>query len=94
MTHITFRLTAKNRDQLQNPTLGNLVWASFFTIVDEQVGTCVDNRQIGSSPADEFHSFHQRSKSNQKLFNRIVNKPEHCLHFVLFTTAREQSVTD
>jgi len=26
MTHITCRLTAKNWDQLQNPTLGNRVW--------------------------------------------------------------------
>jgi len=24
-------LTAENRDQLRNPTLGNRVWASFFT---------------------------------------------------------------
>jgi len=31
MTHITCRLTAKNRDQLQNPMLGNRVWAAFFT---------------------------------------------------------------
>ena len=31
MTHVTCRLTAKNRDQLQNPTLGNRVWATFFT---------------------------------------------------------------
>jgi len=30
MTHITCRLTAKNRDQLRNPTLGNLVWAAFY----------------------------------------------------------------
>ena len=29
MTHITRRLTAKNRDQLRNPTLGNRVWATF-----------------------------------------------------------------
>ena len=29
MTHLTFRLTAKNRDQLRNPTLGNRVWATF-----------------------------------------------------------------
>ena len=29
MTHVTCRLTAKNRDQLRNPTLGNRVWASF-----------------------------------------------------------------
>ena len=29
MTHVTCRLTAKNRDQLRNPTLGNRVWAAF-----------------------------------------------------------------
>jgi len=29
MTHITCRLTAKNRDQLRNPTLGNRVWTAF-----------------------------------------------------------------
>jgi len=30
MTHVTCKLTAKNRDQLRNPhTLGNRVWASF-----------------------------------------------------------------
>ena len=30
MTHITCRLTAKNRDQLRNPTLGNRIRATFF----------------------------------------------------------------
>jgi len=29
MTHVTCRLTAKNRDQLRHPTLGNRVWATF-----------------------------------------------------------------
>jgi len=29
MTHVACRLTAKNRDQLRDPTLGNRVWASF-----------------------------------------------------------------
>jgi len=29
MTHVTCRLTAKNRNQLRNPTLGNRVWATF-----------------------------------------------------------------
>jgi len=28
MTHVTCRLTAKNRDQLRNPTLGNRVWTT------------------------------------------------------------------
>ena len=30
MTHVTCRLTAKNRDQLRNPTLRNRVWATFI----------------------------------------------------------------
>jgi len=30
MTHVTCRLTAKNRDRLRNPTLGNRVWATFL----------------------------------------------------------------
>jgi len=30
MTHVTCWLTAKNRDQLWNPTLGNRVWATFL----------------------------------------------------------------
>jgi len=29
MTHVTCRLTAENRDQLRNPTLGIRVWATF-----------------------------------------------------------------
>ena len=29
MTHVTCRLTAKNRDQLWNPTLGNRALATF-----------------------------------------------------------------
>jgi len=29
MTHVTCKLTAKDRDQLRNPTLGNRVWATF-----------------------------------------------------------------
>ena len=29
MTQVTCRLTAKNRNQLRNPTLGNRVWATF-----------------------------------------------------------------
>jgi len=32
MTHVTCRLTAKNRDQLRNPTLGNRVRATFLRI--------------------------------------------------------------
>ena len=35
MTHVTCRLTAKNRDQLQNPTLGDGVWATFTFFMEE-----------------------------------------------------------
>jgi len=30
LTRVTCRLTAKNRDQLRTPTLGNRVWATFL----------------------------------------------------------------
>jgi len=33
MNHVTSRLTAKNRDQLRNPTLGNRVWATLTFLV-------------------------------------------------------------
>ena len=40
MIHITCRLTAKNWDQLRNPTLGNRVWATFtlFYNVAQSIG--------------------------------------------------------
>ena len=39
MTHVTCRLTAKNRDQLRNPTLGNRAWltSTFFSMADRQI---------------------------------------------------------
>ena len=45
MTHVTCRLTAKNRDQLRNPTLGNRVWATFTFLVAK-----VGRNQIHSVP--------------------------------------------
>jgi len=37
MTHVTCMLTAKNRDQLRNPTLGNRVWATFKLTLNDRV---------------------------------------------------------
>jgi len=37
MTHVTCKLTAKNRDRLRNPTLGNRVWATFLNYCVKQV---------------------------------------------------------
>ena len=40
MTRVTCRLTAKNRDQLRNPALGNQVWAIFLrSILDTRDDT-------------------------------------------------------
>jgi len=36
MTHVTCRLTAKNRDQLRNLTLGNRVWATFTFLLNDR----------------------------------------------------------
>ena len=33
MTHVTCRLTFKNRDQLRNPMLANRVWATFTLLL-------------------------------------------------------------
>ena len=47
MTHITCRLTAKNWDQLRNPTLCNRVWATFtFYIVIDVIVIVVICRSI------------------------------------------------
>jgi len=37
MTCVTCRLTAKNRDQLWNPTLGNRVWATFTFFMGKHI---------------------------------------------------------
>ena len=47
MIHVTCRLTAKNRDQLQNPMLGNRVWATFF-------GVAIINTVLQTESKDTF----------------------------------------
>jgi len=47
MTRVACKLTAKNRDQLRNPTLGSRVWAFFLvahrtSLLDrKEVDVCV-----------------------------------------------------
>jgi len=43
MIYVTCRLTAKNRDQLTNPTLGNRVWAR---PTFNQRGVCMDSARF------------------------------------------------
>jgi len=57
MTQVTCRLTAKNRDQLRNPTLGSRVWATFtffeqlssfdYSVIIENVVLWSDVRKMG-----------------------------------------------
>ena len=42
MTHVTCRLTAKNRDQLRNHTLGDRLWATFLPL---QHWRCASKKQ-------------------------------------------------
>jgi len=60
MTHITWRLTAKNGDQLRNPTLGNRVWAT-FTFYESLHYSCGREMELlqqvvggGSCPGEEY----------------------------------------
>ena len=46
MTHVICRLTAKNLDQLRNPTLSNRVWATFLLELRNKTGAF-----SGSNPA-------------------------------------------
>ena len=45
MTLATCRLTAKNRNQLRNPMLGNRVWATFTFVSQSQAGHVQQHRQ-------------------------------------------------
>jgi len=60
MTHITCRLTAKNRDQLRNPTLGNRVRAT-FTVLTLSIQCNVDDYdyvvRISSMHLTNLHVF-------------------------------------
>ena len=50
MTHVTCRLTAKNRDQLRNPTLGNRVWATFTFLVARKTAPVAREVMFAFSP--------------------------------------------
>ena len=67
MTHVTCRLTAKNRDQLRIPALGNRVRATFFTCSSDrqslghqssgQVSPEEASSRRGSTPSDTASIF-------------------------------------
>jgi len=53
MTHVTCRLTAKNRDQLRKPTLGNRVWATFTCFYLYMRNRRTDTTDCSTSPAGD-----------------------------------------
>ena len=61
MTHITCRLTAKNRDQLRNHTLGNRVWAAFTKSVTH--GQCEARPAVTFPDAGEI-SYAERHRKH------------------------------
>ena len=50
MTHVTSRLTAKTRDQLGNPTLGNRVRATFLPFYEQHCCASI-GRHFGIAPS-------------------------------------------
>jgi len=53
MTHVICRLTAKNRDQLRDPTLGSRVWAT-FTFADDSSAN--ENIAVNDTPEETSHA--------------------------------------
>ena len=83
MTHITCRLTAKNRNQLLNPTLGDRVWATFFYLMCY----CLISPRFFQVNWDMFSCFllgytlpSSRVKSTKQ--PRIYCDSCHCLHVI------------
>jgi len=70
MTHATCRLTAKNRDQLRNPTLGNRAWATFYRLRETQF-TDDESPKIAAEPWFE--------SQNRKFYFQRINSLEEML---------------
>ena len=60
MTHVTCRLTDKNRDQFWNRTLGNRVWATFFSYI------AVSHRVASYLPEDSAPVMRRARLTKQK----------------------------
>ena len=74
MTHVTCRLTVKNRDQLRNPTLGNRVWATSYVLIWGWLGSRVVSVLDSGTEGPGFKSQPRRCQVTVlgKLFTLIV----------------------
>ena len=76
MIHVTCRLTAKNQDQLQNPTLGNRVWATFtfFSYLE----LCTELKKVHTTKSMEI------AGDTREVPGDITRQTPLTLHFRLF----------
>ena len=90
MIHVTCRLTAKNRDQLQNPMLGNRVWATFtfFTGTScRQLETRLET--VGTQTSEKVREPAHMSVSSGGCRARGVDyRPSCCIPAALFQHCR------
>jgi len=72
MTHVTCRLTAKNQDQLWNPTLGNRVWATFtFLLSSEEQQKVAKLTVLSIVSHDTRRYFNVHSKADISQLNLV-----------------------
>ena len=83
MTHITCRLTAKNRDQLRNPTLGNRVWA-IFTFLQARINVvnCLVHFLRSQQCGGQAHKVHEATTVHVRLPVPLYNS--FCVFCVIF----------
>jgi len=74
VTHVTRRLTAKNRDQLRNPTLGNPVWATFtfFTTINGASGDVLTAITFGVCGCAERWASQQQQQQQPLLMKMVT----------------------
>ena len=86
MTHATCRLTAKNRDQLRNPTLGNRVWASCSRIERRGGFSAPACRAVASQSPGQC-SLHMHTLSTRP----AAVLPHHCVSWAAAAAAAAAS---
>jgi len=89
---VTCMLTAKNRDQLRNPTLGNRVWASFTFLSAVKKRRAVSLRHLSCLLLQNSYTGYLRGSSKRLLKQSRVQGgpglppreglPPNCLHLI------------
>ena len=99
MTHVTCRLTAKDRDQLRNPTLGNRVWATFtFLLYQKSVEyLSIKKKTFAFNKTVTVYIFYHTSKILQtrkkSVFFNVVRKTFTDVKFTVDDSAFQTVIT-